>query len=617
MKACLLTVLIFACSLSLHAQAPPWLWAKSAGGAAGVCAANSVAVDASGNSYVAGLFGGPSITFGTTTLFNANPTSGSYDMFVVKYDPAGAVLWARAAGGVYSDGAWGIAADSGGNCYVTGNFSNTAITFGSATLTTNTTDIFVVKYNTSGTVVWAKQSGGGAGTGAARAIAVDKSGACYVTGFCSAGSVTFGSTTLTGTGFGDDAFIVKYDASGAVAWATRPSGFYTETGLGIAADGRGACYVTGRTESAAVDFGNGVSLTFPGQAARIFTTKYGPAGNAVWARSTGYFGGAESGTAIAADSIGNAYVTGYFDGSIIAFDTVTLYSAGQRDAFLLKYDTSGGVAWARSAGGITDDAAAGITVDAAGATCVTGSFDGTAAFDTTILASGGVTDAFVAKFDDTGAVVWARSVGGIGGEFGYGIAVDRAGNSIIAGRYTSPSAVFGTTTLTTSGGEGAFTAKLAACDPPLPRITRRGDTLSTTDTFAAYQWYLNGRPVPGATGQTYVAAPGGSYYVIVQNANRCSGISDTLSVPLGIEGAYSNVGVSVYPNPAGDEVHVALGAGEGGSVTLCDLTGRVLHSAAISDMRRVTINTRNLPAGIYLLSYRTAGGAGTVKLIRR
>src|SRR5436190_20577711 len=76
------------------AQAPNWLWAYNAGGAnddMGI----SIAIDNSGNSYVTGYFGSPSITFGSTTLTNA----GNYDIFIVKYSPTGNVLWAKSVGG--------------------------------------------------------------------------------------------------------------------------------------------------------------------------------------------------------------------------------------------------------------------------------------------------------------------------------------------------------------------------------------------------------------------------------------------------------------------------------------------------------------------------------------
>ena len=136
-----------------NAQAPAWQWAKSAGGASGSTNGQSISTDASGNVFVTGDFNVASITFGTTTLTRA----GGADIFVVKYDASGNVLWAKSAGGTSSDYADGISTDASGNVLVTGSFASASITFGTTTLTntlSNFPDIFVVKYDASGNVLW-------------------------------------------------------------------------------------------------------------------------------------------------------------------------------------------------------------------------------------------------------------------------------------------------------------------------------------------------------------------------------------------------------------------------------------------------------------------------------
>ena len=106
------------------AQAPDWQWAKSAGESSND-EATSVAVDLFGNTYVTGWFDSPSITFGLTTLTNV----GAYDVFVVKYNSSGNVLWAKSAGGTSYDAASSIAVDAVGNVYVAGYFTSPTITF--------------------------------------------------------------------------------------------------------------------------------------------------------------------------------------------------------------------------------------------------------------------------------------------------------------------------------------------------------------------------------------------------------------------------------------------------------------------------------------------------------
>ena len=91
-------------------------------------------------------------------------------------------LWVKAGGGTSGDYGNGVATDKAGNVFVTGSFQGAA-TFGSTQLTNSgQTDIFIVKYNTSGTVLWAKKAGGTAADEGS-AVAVNKTGDCFVTGF--------------------------------------------------------------------------------------------------------------------------------------------------------------------------------------------------------------------------------------------------------------------------------------------------------------------------------------------------------------------------------------------------------------------------------------------------
>jgi hypothetical protein len=132
----------------------------------------------------------------------------------VKYDSSGNVVWANKAGGNYEDVGNSIAVDGSGNCYITGYFSSTS-TFGSLTLICQSTvyyDVFVVKYDSSGNVVWAKNAGDAITYEAGNSITIDDIGNSYVTGSFM-GSITLGSFTLTNKG-SSDIFIVKYDDSG-------------------------------------------------------------------------------------------------------------------------------------------------------------------------------------------------------------------------------------------------------------------------------------------------------------------------------------------------------------------------------------------------------------------
>ena len=197
-----------------YAQTP--IWARSSGGPLiGWNRATSSATDAFGNVYITGIFQSPTIVFGTFSLTNARPLTD--DIFIVKYDPNGNVLWAKSAGGTQNDWANGITTDANGNVYITGSFYSPSITFGTSTLTNvGSGCTFVVKYDNYGNLVWAKaslESGYSIGYG----IAVDTTGNVYVTGSFFGASITFGSTTLTNSNPSDNlTFLVKYDKYGNV-----------------------------------------------------------------------------------------------------------------------------------------------------------------------------------------------------------------------------------------------------------------------------------------------------------------------------------------------------------------------------------------------------------------
>ena len=448
MKAVMIAALFNLVSAYSFGQAPIFAWARQAGGTAGSSNGIAIAVDGSGNSYVTGNFQG-SAAFGNTTLIS---TGGSHDIFVAKYDVAGNVVWAKKAGGTNGDSGSAIAIDGSGDIYVTGAFYGTA-TFDSTTFSsTGLEDIFIAKYDDTGNVVWARRAGG-ISTDAAYGIAVDGSGNSYITGdffgsasfgsttLTSAGSLdffmakydaagnivwvkraggtddeygygivvdgsgnsyltgafygtaAFGSTTLSNTSSFYDVFVAKFDAAGNVVWAKRAGGTNGDSGSAIAIDGSGNSYVTGAFVGAAT-FGS-TTFSSVGGSYDIFVAKYDAAGNVVWARRAG---GTDEDSAygIAVDGSGNSYVTGEFAGTAI-FGSTTLISAGSLDFFMAKYDAAGNIVWAKRAGGTDDEYGYGIVVDGSGNSYVTGRFTGTATFGSTTLTSNGFSDIFIAR----------------------------------------------------------------------------------------------------------------------------------------------------------------------------------------------------------------------------
>ncbi len=226
MKKQILMLLVGICGI-VNAQNVSLNWAKSIG-SSNSDKGYSIAVDASGNVYTAGIFKG-TVDFdpgsGTTNLTSA----GNDDAFISKLDASGNFIWAKSFGGTGVDLANSIFIDAIGNLYVTGAFQGT-VDFDPGSSTNNLTsigspDAFIIKLSGSGNFIWAKQFGGTIrATG--NSIKVDATGSVYTTGFFE-GTVDFdpgsGTTNFTSINIGD-AFISKLDGSGNFIWAKQLGG---------------------------------------------------------------------------------------------------------------------------------------------------------------------------------------------------------------------------------------------------------------------------------------------------------------------------------------------------------------------------------------------------------
>lgn len=177
-----------------------------------------------------------------------------------------------------------------------------------------------------------------------------------------------------------------------------------------------------------------------------------------WARR---FGDANDqvGRSIATDGAGNVFITGDFAGTIDIGNA--LPSAGSGDVFVAKLDANGSPVWARRFGDVNNQYGAGVAVDGTGNVIVTGHFSGAVDFGGGALASAGVDDVFVVKLDPGGNYLWSKRFGGVGADFGQGVAVDSTGNVLVTG-YFYGSADFGGGALTSAGGSDIFVLKLDA-----------------------------------------------------------------------------------------------------------------------------------------------------------
>jgi len=467
-----------------------------------------------------GTFGLSKLAVFVPPVVNPLTNSGSNDGFLVKYNSNGIPLWARRLGGTVSDIAYSVSVDSSGNVIVTGQYASNPLNIYAANGSTvsftlsnsGSNDVFVVKYDSSGTPVWARRIGG-TGSDVAESVSTDSSGNVIVAGYYTSTSnplniyAANGSTvsfTLTNSG-NIDSFVVKYDSSGTPLWARRLGGAANDGAYSVSTDSSQNIIVVGYSQSNPLNVyaanGSTVSFTLSNSAgADVFVVKYDSIGTPLWARRIG--GNiADVAESVSTDSSGNIVVAGYYDsnplniyaanGSTVSF---TLTGGVSYYAFVVKYDSSGTPLWARRIGGGGNDATNSVSTDSSGNIVVTGNYDSNplniyAANGSTVsftLSNSGSIDSFVVKYDSSGTPLWARRMGGTSIDIGWSVNVDSSGNVIVVGEYTGSLNIFaanGSTvsfTLTNSGSNDVFVVKYDSSGTPLWAKKIGGTTADST-----------------------------------------------------------------------------------------------------------------------------------------
>ena len=363
--------------------------------------------------------------------------------------------WTKTAGGPSSDKVTGVAMDLTGNVFICGYFDSLIAFDSTRLISAGGTDVFIAKYDADGILLWAKQVGG-QNDDFASAISTDITGNCYITGFffIQGTTTTFGNTTISEAGDAD-IFVSKFNANGNLLWVRNGGGRTEDASFGIATDVSGNSYVTGYFTGTAL-FGN-TKITSIGYS-DIFVAKYDAGGNLVWIKTGGGTYQDEP-FAISTDIAGNCYVTGYFTGNA-TFSGVNLQSAGyfDSDVFLVKYNPSGLLIWARRIGGTGNEIGYGISVAKNGSIFISGMFRGEKSFGDNVLTRASGSNGFLAKLDIFGKIVWTRSTNGSNLNEFRKVSTDAAGNCYAAGSITN-NVLFGNISMTSSGGKDACVAK--------------------------------------------------------------------------------------------------------------------------------------------------------------
>ena len=364
-------------------------------------------------------------TNGGVTL---QPQTNTANGFLVKYDPSGNLRWTRQVG---AEGR-AMHVDSGGIYlagYIAGKARIGSVDFQSQM---NRQVMFVARYDSTGDVLWARKVGE-ADRAFVNCVSVDSGGNYYVAGNFHGGGSFGGSSgpidfTVSTSG-SDDMFIAKYSPNGAKLWVQTLGGIAHDSVDDIVVSDSGECFIMGHLGELSDNVRIGSTNIERQLLATKFLGKLNPQGEFEWVKeiNVGRSGYIFPYDSLAIDQAANVYVVGVFQNSA-KIASASLRSTNASDFYVAKFDRTGGLAWARSGGVCCENDVRGVAVDKNGDLYVTGLFSYQA------FLSGNQPSQRVPvlrKYSQTGEL--------LGEEYGStpvgcnGIAIDPAGNLVIAG----------------------------------------------------------------------------------------------------------------------------------------------------------------------------------------
>lgn len=521
---------------------------------------------------------------------------------------------------------------------------------------------------------WAESYGGNQHD---RAVDVtsDFMGNVYAVGTFGSLTINFGSIQLVNQGE-TDFYLVKYDYLGNPVNALSFGSASIEGGMGVDTDNAGNVYVIGYFTGETFTIGT-TTLTNQdvGETSDFFIAKFNSNLEFQWAKSAGSSVG-DGANRIAVDGAGNSYITGYFGGNEMFFETITLNSYGAVDIFTAKYDTDGNEVWVVGAGGTGFEQGMDISIDLDGNSYVTGYFSSpTVTFGFTDITNSGINDIYVVKYDENGIEQWVKAIGGSSYEGGTGISNDDDGNVYITGYFNSASLDFGNGVQTTNNGnQSLYVAKFNTDGDALWANSSKGNGLYMAENIAAARdgsrFLIVGEFNDSAFGfddLTFTNQGGDDAFLIEFDDNgnatgaesiggsdyeQCKGLHVDDYYAVYIAGGFSSSSVEVgsftltNPNPTKDDAFVARRGGDLGvsdvsnpaiiqvypnpsngtfnlksdsnikSVEVLNMTGQLIYASKVS-AKDFEINLQSRPAGVYILKVQTDKGSEVKKLIIR
>jgi hypothetical protein len=529
----------------------------------------------------------------------------------------------------------GTAYDANNNYYVWGLFSDSIrVDFNSTSgydLGTTDYSFFIAKYNTSGSLIWAKSIIANSNIWTYNGpIDVDAQGNVYMLGSCyfldpqaqidmdpGNGVTLLPQTTANGGWYN---FVLKLDANGDFQWVKEHLTGGSNTRV-MDVDNLGNVYVASEYVGT-LDLGapNNVTLNNPGR--NLYVAKYNPSGQLVWAKD--FAGSTPSSDTRRVSSLvvknDNLFVSGWYRGNVDlnpGSDVDTLSAIAEEMSFIAQLDTAGTYVFAKRLignGNYIQD----LAVDAAGNIYAVGDFYGTVDFDPNagamnLVAVGAANehDAFVMKLNNTGTLSWAKRVGADEFDRAFACTIDNNGKLLVTGFFSG--------TVDFDPGNGTDEQEVnAEYDCFLLRLDADGNYETShvwggdmfDYAYGIFQDNDNNILIHGANGSTDMdysgierGGPSGVGYIMKISAETF----------VSIEYLANHSTMVVFPNPASNQFHIkelTLGT----SITITDISGRVVYSG-LANGDLMTISTQNWSNGMYLIQTELNGAVQQQKLM--
>lgn len=509
--------------------------------------------------------------------------------------------WARGAGGELMDLANSVSTDDAGNTYITGGFQNVSH-FGDRKVQANgDADIFIAKYDNTGTPLWVKS----VGSDTVLNNALSEYGTdvvvhhdhLYVTGVFS-GTANFNGTMIRSQGSGD-VFLAKYTLQGELVWVRSAGGINQDIARAITTDEYGNIYVTGLFQ----DIGRFDQYTATAlNSTAFFLAKYDANGNVQWVRQSSGNRATEGKDVIVKGD--HCLVIGNFE-SQTSFDGTTL-NTQQQSVFMNRYTLAGDLKSARSLAEGTMLSAEGFYADKR-AIYVAGSVYGQLLAGSKTYDGAGSVDGFLMKTDNQGNIQWVKTIGGPGMDVAKKVFATDDKQIVLGGTFNAYMKV-DTSLVTTTGGDDIFIASYSAqghvnwvdhlggeAQDQLSDMTVRAGQVTLTGHFAGIFSHRGQR-------------------------QEIAGQTDALLVRMALRGATAytpesvDEGVAFYPNPASETITVES-ADALNAIVIADISGRLVKEIELDGVYRVQVSVREIPVGLYVIKANSSKGIRTSKLI--